>query len=318
VSSGKKKIVIIGGGNGSSMLISSLKDDFEVAAIVSMADDGGSTGRLRKELGTSAVGDIRQCLVALADSEYSKKLFSHRFSQGELEGHSFGNLFLASIEKATGSLYKAIEQAKNILEIKTGKVVPVTDDKPELEITGEDLKIKGVYEIANTKIAGKKAKFSLSPSKTSLSIKAEESIGEADLIIIAPGNFYCSIIPALIVGGMGDTLSKSPAKKVLVANLANFQNHTKGYGASDYFAEIARLTGINFIDTAIINNNPDLGTEDEAIDPGPLPGIEIIEENLVSNEKLEPDPNDKIALLRSKVRHDESKLNKIITQILRS
>lgn len=318
----KKHIVVMGGGNGSSVVISSLKDNFNLSAIVSMADDGGSTGRLRKELGTSAVGDIRQCLVAFADSEYAKDLFSYRFSDGELEGHSFGNLFLTTIEKSTGSLYKAIAQAKNILEIKNGDVIPVTDDNPELVMDYGGGTVRGVYQIANTNIEGKKAEFRLEPSTAKLSKKAEEAIGKADLIIVAPGNFYCSVLPALIVGGVVDCISKSRAQKIFISNLVNFDNHTKGFNAKDYLAEACRVLKANnrFIDILVANDNEQIEGNEKLVlaDDSAFLDTEIIKADLVSHTKIKPNPNDKISRLRSKVMHDEKTLNKIITQILRS
>ncbi len=301
------------------MLISSLKDDFEVYALVSMADDGGSTGRLRKELGTSAVGDIRQCLVAFTNSKTSKNLFSYRFGEGELEGHSFGNLFLATIENSSGNLYKAIDQARNILDIKEGDVVPLTDDKPNLEITHKNQHIRGVYKIANTNIESKHTEFNLDPPDSRISKKATEYIEKADLVIISPGNFYCSIIPALITFGLADALVRSKAKKVFISNLVNFPNHTRGYGTDDYLSEISRITRAEFIDILVANDNYNLSGEDAVKTNKPAKkDVVVIEDNLVSDEKNEVDPNDQIAALRSKVTHDKIRLNKIITQILRS
>jgi uncharacterized cofD-like protein len=320
VSSAKKNIVVIGGGNGSSVLISSLKDDFDVTAIVSMADDGGSTGRLRKELGTSAVGDIRQCLVAFASSADSKNLFSYRFSSGGLQGHSFGNIFLTTVEQATGSLYKAIDQAKNVLNINNGEIIPVTDRKPHLEMTHGKEEFAGVYKIANTKIKGMDAKFRLRPSDSELSQEANEHIEKADLIIIAPGNFYCSIIPALMVKGMREALERSKAKKVFISNLVNFSNHTEGFDTSDYLSEINRISRIQSLDVLISNSNYDIGTDDQAIKIAKEGhrNIQIIQDDLVSSERSKADPNDKISQLRSKVSHNKNSLNKIITHILRS
>ncbi|MEX2014861.1 MAG: 2-phospho-L-lactate transferase CofD family protein, partial [Candidatus Saccharimonadales bacterium] len=163
-----------------------------------------------------------------------------------------------------------------------------------------------------------KADFELDPPTAKLSQKAREHIEKADLIIIAPGNFYCSIIPALIVEGMSDALSVSSAKKVLVTNIANFQNHTRGYTVGDYLAEISRITHGDYIDTVLTNNNLNLGTNDAAVITASPHPIEMIQGNLVSNDKQKPDPNDKIAGLRSNVKHDKDKLNKLITQILRS
>ena len=312
-----KKVVVIGGGNGNSTVISSLKNDFDVTAITSMADNGGSTGRLRKEQDSSAVGDIRQCLVALSGSEQSRNLFSYRFKEGELKGHSFGNLFLSSIEKATGDIYTAIAQAKNVLDIDVGDVVPITDDKPQLTLEHKAKRIRGVYEIANTKIDGKDSKFSLEPSSI-LSKRAKESIGRADLIIIAPGNFYCSIIPALIVNGLAEALLKSSAKKVFIGNLVNFANHTRGFNAEDYLNEMFRLTKIK-ADILVQNNNYDIQTDDEPVRLNQLnDDLQIIQRNLVSPKISKPNPGDKIAALRSKVSHDTDALSTIITQILRS
>lgn len=301
-------------------MISALKNDFEVTALVSMADDGGSTGRLRKKQGTSAVGDIRQCLVAFADSENSKNLFSYRFGGGALEGHSFGNIFLTTIEKSTGDLYKAIDQAKHVLDIKTGNVVPITDDKPYLTMEYDRKTVQGVYKIANTKIKGKEADFKLDPHTTTLSTEAKKQIEVADLLIIAPGNFYCSIMPALITKGLASSLSKSKAQKIMVSNLVNFSNHTKGFTATDYISEIERLVSEDIIDLVIANNNYLVAEDEEAVrlEKSDKQKAKILEEDLVSSESPKTDPNDKIAAIRSNTLHDKAKLNKIITQILKS
>lgn len=308
------RVVVIGGGNGTGVVLSSLKEtDTELSAIVSMADDGGSTGMLRDELNASAVGDIQQCLVALTENISNKNLFKYRFSEGTLDGHSFGNMFLTSAEKATGSLYKAIGIARNLLDV-DANIVPVTDDKPYLIAKTGKQTIKGVYSFANTQVDGKKVNLDLSPH-SDVSDAAESLIKDADIIIIAPGNFYCSILPALIVEGVVSAINQSKAKKVFVSNLINFQNHTANYKVEDYLAELERIAGLKDFDYVICNDRQELldvnyvkVNEDNNIK-------NLILEDLVSKEKTIIDPNDRIAHIRSSIKHDKAKLNKIFIQI---
>lgn len=314
-----KNIVVIGGGNGTATIMSSLSDSgAKLTALLSMADDGGSTGRLRKELGVSAVGDIRQCLAALCKQESSQDLFSYRFGEGNLEGHSFGNIFLTSAEQKTGSLYKAIDIAKNILNVQD-EILPITDDEPYLYANVGGKEIEGVYNIAQQKLDLVSAELNLRP-KSKIADQAKESILKADLVVIAPGNFYCSVLPALIVEGVYETLKKSLAKKVMFTNLVNFKNHCDGFKISDYISETDRLVGKNFLDIIIANNEIDKTMNEQFVlaDTENVKSIETINEALLSPEKIQPDPNDKIAQVRSNVRHDKTKLHTIITQILRS
>lgn len=315
-----KRIVIIGGGHGTSVVLSSLKDyDFTLSAILSMADDGGSTGKLRKELGTSAVGDIRQCLVALSADPELAKLFAYRFSSGELSGHSLGNLILSAGELESGSISKSIEIAKKALGI-NADIIASTEDKCDLtlEIAGD--KVQGVFEIENTAFEGKKAMLKLEPAAT-LSLKAQEALVKADVIIIAPGNLYCSILPALIVNGMAETIRNSNAEVLYICNLANKRLHTTGFSVGDYISEIERLSGGIGIDQVVYNTSdiPQnclregetqvvLGTAEK--------DYKTVGTDISDSQVAPENPGDKIAGIRSLVRHDRKKLGKVLTQML--
>ncbi|MDZ4385018.1 MAG: gluconeogenesis factor YvcK family protein, partial [Candidatus Moranbacteria bacterium] len=188
----KKKIVTIGGGTGSFMLLAGLKKyQVDLSAIVSMADDGGSTGVLRDELGVLPPGDVRQCLVALSDSsEALRGLLSYRFEDGGLKGHSFGNLFLSALEKINGSFEVGIEEAIKILNVR-GKIIPVTNDDARLflKLKNGDI-LKGEDNINRSVIIRKEGldKLYFEPA-VAASQKAIQHILEADLILIGPGGF---------------------------------------------------------------------------------------------------------------------------------
>lgn len=318
----RKNIVVIGGGHGTGIILSGLKDSgFHLSAIVSMADDGGSTGKLREELGVSAMGDIRQCLVRTATRQEMAELFSCRFEGGKLDGHSLGNLFLASGELETGSAVKSIGLAKQALGVKAD-IIPATEDKPHLYMKSENELVKGVYKIATEDFDGREAEFYLQPESTRLSSAAEKALQKADLIIIAPGNFYCSIIPALLVGGMAEAIKDTKAKTVYMSNLVNRRNQTVGYTAEDYLSEIDRLTGGLDIDMVVYNTktlNPDsLRNGEEPVtvkNPENNKGYVLIGKNLADGEPAQQTGGDKIAEVRSLARHDQQKLAELISEI---
>ncbi len=251
-----KKIVTIGGGTGSFMLLSGLREyPVEITAIVSMADDGGSTGVLRDELGVLPPGDVRQCLVALShSSDMLRDLMNYRFQEGGLSGHSFGNLFLSALEKITGSFAEGVEEAAQILNVK-GEVVPVTGTDTSLKVKLADGTIlEGEHEINTSKQlvkVGIKKAF-LHP-KAKANPRAIEKILEADLIVIGPGNHYCSIIPNLLVEGVSEAIQRSRAKVVYNCNLVNKRGHTDGYSANDYVEEINSYLGGDRVDFVIFN-----------------------------------------------------------------
>ncbi len=214
------KIAVIGGGTGSFTLLSQLKRYTQnISALVNMADDGGSTGVLRDELGVLPPGDVRQCLVALGESERLRDLFSYRFEEGTFEGHAFGNLFLTALEKMTGSFASAVETAADVLKI-TGEVHPVTLDKVTLVMKQTNgIVTEGEFKIGDADFgASKRPEMTLVPD-AALNPNARQSIMEADIVVIAPGNMYGSLAPALVVPGMSEALNATQAKKVYVCNL---------------------------------------------------------------------------------------------------
>ena len=250
------KIVMIGGGTGSFTLLSVLKDYAQdITALVNMADDGGSTGVLRDELGVLPPGDVRQCLVALSrSSEQMRELFNYRFPEGTFEGHSFGNLFLTAVEKMSDDFSDAVRFASEVLDIQ-GRVIPMTLDDIRLEIEFSDgTKEKGEVNIGHMDFKGKlRPKLSLDPAGK-ITPEAAEAIQDADLVVIAPGNLYGSIGPALIIDGVSEALRTSKAKLVYVCNLMTKPGQTDSFTVSDYAEEIERFIGKGQLDYVLYNS----------------------------------------------------------------
>lgn len=254
---GGPKIVVIGGGTGSFTLLKDIKRYVrDVTALVNMADDGGSTGVLRDELGVLPPGDVRQCLVALSNTPKVRDLFSYRFAEGTFAGHAFGNLFLTALEKMTGSFAEAVEQAGEILNI-TGHVEPITLDKVTLVMTFSDGSVKrGEFELGHMDFAGKtRPVVSLDPHAT-LNPAAKQAILDADIVAIAPGNLYGSIAPALVVDGVSEALSATQAKKVYICNLVTKPGQTDDFSVADYADEIERFMCGPTLDYVIYNDVP--------------------------------------------------------------
>lgn len=251
------KITVIGGGTGSFTILSALKNHTkQLAAVVNMSDDGGSTGVLRDELGTLPPGDVRQCLVALSDSLKIRDLFDYRFEEGTLQGHSFGNILLTALEKVTGSFSEAVKTASEILRVH-GTVIPATLDDVRLKMKWpkQNLELKGESIIAlnHFRYNPKVAELSLTPNPKPNPI-ALDAIIKADIVIIAPGDLYASLGPLLIIDGVGEALAKTKALKIYVANLVTKNGQTTGFTVSDHAKEIERFAGVKFLDFVLYNN----------------------------------------------------------------
>lgn len=250
------KIVTIGGGTGSFTVLSGLKNlTPEITAIIAMADDGGSTGELRDELGALPPGDIRQALVALSKApEIMRELFTYRFNEGRLKGHSFGNLFLTALEKVTGSFAEAIEAAEEVLNI-TGRVLPVTLDDVRLRLTYSDgTTVEGEHLIDEIQFKkGERPDVELTPI-ANLNPQAKTAIEQADLVVIAPGTLHASLIPNLVVKGMPEALSATKAKVAYVCNLVTNAGQTDNYFVHDYVEQLERFGGKGMIDYVLYNN----------------------------------------------------------------
>ncbi len=250
------KIAVIGGGSGSFTMLSSLKKyTTQIAAIVSMADDGGSTGVLRDEHGTLPPGDVRQCLVALSDSPKVRDLFEYRFDAGTFSGHSFGNVLLTALEKITGDFSQAVETAAEILRIR-GTVIPATLDNIRLKMEWADKSLilhgERVIDAEYFQHDPRRAELSLEP-QAAANPMAIAAIEQADIVVIAPGDLYTSLGPLLVIDGIGEALQRSKAKKVYVANLVSKKGQTDGFTVSDHAAEIERFAGVDFLDYVLYN-----------------------------------------------------------------
>ena len=251
------KVVTIGGGTGTFVVLSGLKNyPVKISAIVSMADDGGSTGILREEFGMLPPGDIRRALVALSQqTPLLAKLFSYRFFRGSFKGHSFGNLLLTVLTKLKGGFEKAVEEAGKILHIK-GEVIPVTLDNAKLYAQLEDGEvIKGETNIDIPKHNGKLRieKVWLKPLCRA-NPKAISAIKIADLIILGPGDLYTSTIPNLLVKGMPEAIRKSRAKRIFVCNLMTKFGETTGFMAEDFVSALESYLGKNVLNYVLLNN----------------------------------------------------------------
>jgi len=250
-----KKIVCIGGGTGTYQVLSGLKKlPVEITAVISMCDSGGSTGKLRQELGILPPGDVRRAILALSDLPFAYKtledVFEFRFNgkngnmKGGLAGHSLGNILLAALVQITGSMDKAINEAARILNA-SGKIYPVTLDKTNLVATLDDgTKVWGETNIdmRNFKLEHKVKKVYLTP-KAKVFKDAALSIQNADLIVFGPGDLYTSIIPSLLVSGVNDAIQNSNAKLVYIANLMTKRGETDNFKASDFVSEIEKYLG---------------------------------------------------------------------------
>ena len=322
------KVVTIGGGTGSYVVLMGLKKyPLKLTAIVTMADSGGSSGKLRDELGVLPPGDIRQCLVALSESSrLLREMFNYRFEAGGLQGHNFGNIFLSTLEKKTGSLKKAIAEVGKILRIR-GKVVPVTFSKSDLCVELEDgTKIVGETHIDVVEKMEKRAKIikaNLYP-KAKINEDAKTAIEDADFILIGPGDLYTSIIPNLLVGGMAKAIKNSRAKKIFVLNLMTKYGQTTYYSAKDHVKDLEKYLGKGIIDFILINSKMPKGktllwykqfeeypVKDDLENPK---SYQIFRKNLIRDFLISESASDE--LRRSIIRHDSLKLAKEIMEII--
>ena len=322
------KIAVIGGGTGSFTLLSQLKHYTKhVTALVNMADDGGSTGVLRDELGVLPPGDVRQCLVALSESERVRDLFNYRFDSGTFEGHAFGNLFLTALEKMTGNFASAVETAGEVLNI-VGDVHPVTLDKVTLVMQESDGQItEGEFKIGHANFEGRKRPaMSLAPA-AELNPAARAAIIDADIVVIAPGNLYGSLAPALIVPGMSEALNETAAKKVYVCNLVTKPGQTDDFSVSDFAEEVERF-GAFKLDYVLYNEDkPAQDLIDRYAKDGEFrvrydltqlaaASYEPVGGDFLANEAHEPAASaDPIAHTRTLIRHDATAVAKQLMRI---
>lgn len=248
------RIVAIGGGTGLPHLLSGLKGYTDkLTAVVTVADDGGSSGRLRRDLNILPPGDLRNCLVALAETEpLMGRLFQHRFTrQGGLSGHSFGNLFIAALTEVTGDFGEAVRASSKVLAI-SGQVLPVTLDDVRLTATFADgRKVQGESRI--TGAGGHIQKLTLEPHDARPNPEVLQAIANADAIVLGPGSLYTSILPNLLVPGVAKAVERSGALKVYVCNVMTQPGETDGYSVALHLQALKAQTGLSLVDYVVAN-----------------------------------------------------------------
>lgn len=251
------KIVVLGGGTGLSVLLRGLKEySNNITAIVSVADDGGSSGRLRNQLGILPPGDVRNCMVALADKEaLMEKLFNYRFQQGdELAGHNLGNLFLAAMSDMYGNFEEAVVQMSKVLAIR-GKVIPSTLEEIILKAELVDGNI--VYGETNISRTTKPIKkIAIEPQRVKPQEEALAALEEADAIILGPGSLYTSVIPNLLVDGIPEAIKASKGVKIYVCNVMTQPGETQGYTAGEHLEKIYKHSIAGLVEYILVNDQP--------------------------------------------------------------
>lgn len=308
-------VVAVGGGTGLSALLRGLKlHNVDITAIVTVADDGGSTGRIRNVFNMPAPGDIRNCLVALADAEsLMGRLFHYRFDQeeSELAGHSFGNLFITAMTQVTGSFDQAVIESAQVLNVR-GRVLPSTVENVTLCAEMADgTTLRGESTIAHEKPAI--SRIFLEPDSPDAYSPALAAILKANLIILGPGSLYTSVLPNLMVDGVREAIQWSSAPTVYVCNVATQHGETDHFGYEDHVREVMGYLGKDQLNYAIVNSNPAAGEAirpEWQVDPIHYDGaptidgsVEIIARDVVND--------------RNPLRHDPEKLSRVLLDIAR-
>jgi uncharacterized cofD-like protein len=308
------KIVVVGGGTGLSTMLRGLKKiTTNLTAVVTVSDDGGSSGRLQKELGVLPPGDIRNCLVALADDEaLVTELFRYRFVEGEgLSGHSFGNLFLAAMTGITGNFDEAIKVSSRVLNVK-GRVLPSTLAVARLCAQLTDGRIvEGESKIPEAR--GTIERVYLDPPYAAPLDEVITALREADAIVLGPGSLYTSIMPNLLVDRIGREIEASSAVKIYVCNVMTQPGETDGYTASDHVNALLRGAHANVCEIAVVNDELPRKLREAYAEEGQLPvqvdeeplralGVRVVRANVISETQT--------------VRHDSDRLAAVVVGII--
>lgn len=331
--SGKRSIVVMGGGTGTHPILQGLKKysaDIDITAIITMADSGGSTGRLRDEFGQLPVGDVRMALTALAsevneDDHLLRELFLHRFDKGEgLNGHNFGNLLMVALTQILGSEAKAVKAASRILRVK-GTVLPVTEDDIHIVAEYDDgLIIEGEHEIdepPEERFARRIVELTTNPMGH-ITNDAREAILNADLILLGPGDLYSSLLANCVIDGVPEAIRESKAIFVFASNLMTRPGQTHGMTACDHVNEIERYVG-QMPDIVIVNTGivpPHLieryaeGFQYPVIDDCDGLSCKVIRTDLLSSDEVVKRSGD--VLQRSLVRGDGDKFAELLMTLI--
>jgi uncharacterized cofD-like protein len=323
------RITTIGGGTGTFVILRGLKNyPVELTGVVTVADSGGSTGRLRSEFGFLPVGDLRQSLAALADDEEEilTRLLAYRFDRGEgLAGHNLGNLVLTALRDLYGSEAKALAKAGEVFRI-SGKILPVSLSQADLGVVYEDgERVIGEHRIDQPHHGGGKRVVKVFLKRRVKAYRgALSAIEEADLLVLGPGDLYTSTLPCLLVDGVRQSLRRSRAKAVYVVNLTNRYSQTHQFKASDYLAEVEKYAG-RPVDVAFVNTSKmpkkvqpaylaEKATLVEDDLEGRRRGLVVVRGDFAHRRRVGKVAGDTIP--RSFWRHDEDKLARVLIKIL--
>ncbi|MBA2175630.1 YvcK family protein [Halobacillus locisalis] len=310
------RVVVIGGGTGMPVLLRGLKDlPIHLSAIVTVADDGGSSGRLRTELAIPAPGDIRNVVAALSDAEpMLLDLFQHRFAEGNgLSGHSMGNLLLAAMASMTGDFYRGIKEISRVLNVR-GEIYPIANHSMNLHAEMED----GTVVTGESQIPKQNKKIKrvyVSPTPVQPLPEAVHAIKSADLIIISPGSLYTSILPNIIIPEIGEALRETKADVTYICNVMTQEGETSEYTAADHLQALFDHIGNDVIQSVVVHNQPIEQKYKKAyarenaepviydIDRIKSMGIKVIEEDIIDHSQ-------------PMLRHDTSKLAQLLHSML--
>ncbi len=310
-------ITVIGGGTGLSVLLRGIKQiTNNCTAVVTSADDGGSSGRLRQEFGIIPPGDCRNCLIALADTEpLMEKLMQYRFKgENQLAGHNFGNLFITAMHDIVGDMEGALSATSEILKVR-GRVIPSSVQPVELVAEMHDGKrVRGESSISQA--AGKIARLEILPETPQATSSALKAIEEADVIILGPGSLYTSVISNLLIPEIKQALLKSAAVKIYICNVMTQPGETDGFSAFAHVQKLLEYTdGVKFLDYVILNNQLDINPEllEKYAAQGAYPvlndsdkiielGIKVVPANLISQDNL--------------IRHNSNRLARTLIRLI--
>ena len=303
------RIVAIGGGTGLSVLLRGLKAYTDnLTAIITVADDGGSSGRLRRELGVLPPGDFRNCLVAMSESEsLLTDLFQYRFEQGDgLKGHSFGNLFIVAMNSVTNSFEQALSESSRVLAVH-GQIVPATVANLSLSALLKDgTRVTGESNI--TERGGEIERLLIEPADADAYPPAVEAIEQAQMVVIGPGSLYTSILPDLLVSGIAGALRDTAATKIYVCNVATQRGETEGYSVADHVEALYKHTFPSIVDYVVANDNPvSLGSRFMG-EPVTSDGVQLRNATLELADLIDP---------IHPVRHDSDKLARVVVDLYR-
>ena len=313
------KIVVIGGGTGLSTMLRGLKYyTSNITAIVTVGDDGGGSGKLREDLGMLPPGDIRNCILALADTEpIMKELLQYRFKDGRLKNQSFGNLFLAEMAGISDNFEDAVQKMSSVLAV-VGKVLPVTLDDMQLKaVLKNGNVIKGESQIPNEAIKQKSAIefLMLEPENATPLKEALDAIKEADAIVMGPGSLYTSVIPNLLVNKISSAIRKSSAYKVYISNIMTQPGETDGFTASDHLKIIQKYGGKDIVECVIANCG---NISDELKEKYNKEGAELVklDEDNIKSQGVDLIVGNLIKIESGFVKHDADYLAQILVEAI--